>query len=699
MRPELARFRILDFGFRILSDPIRNPQSAIRCLAALAIVIFPGCHQPEASPGKQSQQAQFRRADRGEALVAAAANQLSDLPSAVDTELRPPAVILDSTKSANGQDVLATCTRSPVAPEGPINYFRVSEQNSRFRSIGVQSGDILKYYVLQDETIDEERQQFGMGRQLAMELIVAQVIDENSLLIEGSLGVEVPFPAKIEIWRYLDDRLFEINQQLATYVERRLPPVGWQPSPDNQVLTQIVTWLNQWLRQNKPKTDWKLDPLVAKVDAGLLNDEKLAAYIWPKALAEDAFQPYDSRLLQEAVWHRDISRWAQGDNFNDVARATALFDWTIRNVQLAADDDGIAHRPWQVLLHGRGTAEQRAWVFAMLARQQGLDVVMLSLPEGPATGETATTGGSNAKFWLPALLLDGQLYLFDTRLGLPIPGPGGEGVATLEQVRKDDALLRQLDFENAAYAVTADALKSVVPSLVADPFDLTRRARQVESKLTGDDHLALSSQPSEVAVRLKSVPDLAEPSLWNLPFVTLRDQLSLGRSERHREAIAFEPFAVRPVLWKARTRHFQGRRPVGKKANEDVIDDHREAAQLYTSKAVRPTDRAIEQTASVDKRRIDALAKLNATLWVGLLSFDDGKYEVAAHWLGRPELSAADSPWAAGARYGLARALEAQGKFEEAIKLLNADTSPQQHGNHLRAKALTKKLEASKPSE
>ena len=63
-----------------------------------------------------------------------------------------------------------------------------------------------------------------------------------------------------------------------------------------------------------------------------------------------------------------------------MVRAAALFDWTIRNIQLESDEDGIPHRPWHTLLYGNGTAEQRAWVFAGLCRQQGLNVVMVGIP-------------------------------------------------------------------------------------------------------------------------------------------------------------------------------------------------------------------------------------------------------------------------------------------------------------------------------
>jgi hypothetical protein len=81
------------------------------------------------------------------------------------------------------------------------------------------------------------------------------------------------------------------------------------------------------------------------------------------------------------------------------------------------------------------------------------------------------------------------------------------------------------------------------------------------------------------------------------------------------------------------------------------------------------------------------------------MSFDDGKFSVAQSWLSRPELAAAGSPWVFGAAYNLARALEAQGKFEEAASLLERDTSPQQHGNKIRARILKSKPKPVKQSD
>ena len=160
----------------------RYARSWLRLLiiSAVAVSADSGCRKDQVSPGQQSQQVQFRHADRGEALLNAATSQLTDLPSAIDTELRPPVVILDSTKSLDHNDVLAVCSINPHTPGGPINYIQVPAGNGRFRSLNVQPGDILKYFVLQDETVDEESRRAGFSRAIAMDLNVAQVIDEAS---------------------------------------------------------------------------------------------------------------------------------------------------------------------------------------------------------------------------------------------------------------------------------------------------------------------------------------------------------------------------------------------------------------------------------------------------------------------------------------------------------------------------------------
>jgi TolA-binding protein len=105
------------------------------------------------------------------------------------------------------------------------------------------------------------------------------------------------------------------------------------------------------------------------------------------------------------------------------------------------------------------------------------------------------------------------------------------------------------------------------------------------------------------------------------------------------------------------------------------------------NKSVRPRETEIAKSPP-DKQRVDMAAKLGATYWLGLLSFDDAKYDVAANWFGKSELSAASSPWIAGARYNLARSYEAEHKPDVAVPLLQSAHSPQQQGDRIRAAQL-----------
>jgi hypothetical protein len=656
-------------------------------LLLIALALAAGCQRAATRPTAKSASSQPGRGDRGTALLGAAAGQLNDLPSFINTELRQPIVILDSRKSTDGKDVVAVCTSGSTDPEAPINQLIVQSGNSRFRSMRtpVKPGDIVKLYVKEDETIDEakraELRASGLERLLPVDLVVAQVVEDHGLFIAGQL--EEPALAnklgKIEIWRYTDDRLIEISDKLRIYTRTRLPQLGWEPSPDEAALKQLVDRFNQWSRQATASTDWRLEPLLESVDSSLRNDEQLAPHLKPAALGAAEFEPHEGRLLQEAIWLRDLSRWVTASKLDDLGRATALFDWVVRNIQLETDEDASARRPWQILIHGRGSADQRAWVFALLCRQQGLDVVVL------------TQAGGETEFSLSAAMIDGQLHVFDTRLGLPLPGSNRQGVATLEQLRTSDALLRQFDLSDSPYPLSSGVFQQVRANIVADPFDLSRAAFQLERKLSSDNRVVLSTNPSRLAEQLKSVAGIDKVQLWDAPFRILRDQLNMGIRARRNAALEFEPFGWRPLLWKARVLQLHGRRrgdgDSAKLAADAPLDDHREATKDFQSEDVRPAPRVLAATPA-DKRRVDEASKLNATYWLGLLLFDDGNYEIALQWLKQPELTAADSPWRNGAHYNLGRTMEALGRLDEAAAYYEQDESPQRHGSRLRAKWL-----------
>jgi tetratricopeptide (TPR) repeat protein len=477
----------------------------------------------------------------------------------------------------------------------------------------------------------------------------------------------------------------------------------------SQVLRQICDRLNQWYLQDKPKIDWQPDPLVAQLP------EEYRGLLGVKLLDSAEYRlPEDAWFLLEAVWLRNISSQARGDQFEDLAVAQKLFDWTIRNVQLDADpandENLIRHRPFEALLYGRATAEERAWVFTLLARQQGLDIVQLAL---------ADPQGKPPRWWLSALVAGNELHLFDCRLGLPIPGPAGKGVATLAQVVTDPQLLRRLDLDaERPYPVTADDLQGIAAFVEGSPLDMSRRMALVESRLTGKQKMILTSPGHRLAERVKQLPHVSQVRLWPLPFEVALWQAKLSdagirlanrdmylfqtlptvvtghnrqplRDQRGR--VAFEP---QPILLTGRALHFKGQYDglKGAKAyylsarpTDEIINDFKLPA--HVEREMRPEDLPrLEAAQIVAMRR----AKQNATYWLGLIHFEQHHHDEAIDFLGKRTLEATpNGPWAAGARFNLARLYEESGQPEKAAELYGADTSsPQSHGNQLRGRWL-----------
>jgi hypothetical protein len=232
----------------------------------------------------------------------------------------------------------------------------------------VQAGDIVRYFV----KYDEESAEHGGGAQAGYLEIPVRRLDtnnpNNALILAAPLNGPMEEPHRIEIWRFSDRRMIEIQIRLGNYIRSRRPAIAWEPSPDESALVQLVDRANQWFRNFQDKSfAWKPSPLVESLPKELREAESIVPRITPEALWDGQFTLAEVRSLQEAIWHRDVAAWAKGDAYEKVEIASALFDWTIRNIQLDdATQPSIVHQPWQALMYGHGTAKQRAWEHARM---------------------------------------------------------------------------------------------------------------------------------------------------------------------------------------------------------------------------------------------------------------------------------------------------------------------------------------------
>jgi len=466
------------------------------------------------------------------------------------------------------------------------------------------------------------------------------------------------------------------NDENLTYAVRLLRDVDAATTPDS--LTPIVSRLNLWGQQVTPKEDWKPDQLLLTLPEELRKAKAL------QGLAGLDFPQSDGRELVQVIWLNEIARRASGASSESLAKAQSLFDWVVRNIQIEPDGEGrLQNGSTEILLFGRGSAADRAWIFSLLARQQGLDVVLLAFP-----GKTAS---DQPQLWLPALLDKGELYLFDTRLGLPIAGPEGQPVATLSQVMADDKLLRAMDADDEhPYPVKSEDLKDLVVFVEGSPLYLSHRMQLAEEKLGGNESLVLSAHPQRIAEQLAGKPGVGAVRLWPLPYERLKTFENPTREYAERMVREMGPFQQTPQLWQGRVLDLLGRYESPNSASAMYQDARPSDATLSQQRGVaekqaQPQQRAMA-TFGVDMR---AIAKQDASYWLGLLAFDRGNYPAAIDYLNTRVLEAApDGPWTFGARYNLGRAYEAQGQTDAAIRAYQSDYSPQRSGNLLRAKRL-----------
>ncbi|MBN2579658.1 MAG: hypothetical protein JXB10_11770 [Pirellulales bacterium] len=351
--------------------------------------------------------------------------------------------------------------------------------------------------------------------------------------------------------------------------------------PQPPMLRQIVDRLNSWLHAQTPPAGVTVDPAVSALPAPL---RKLPLV---EQLDKMHFVPFDGFALQEAVLMRDASAMACGGKLDELIRAENLFDWVVRNVQLEPEEeDSVPQFPWETLFFGRGTVWQRAWVFILMARQQGIDAAVLAvrqpaatdspLPLGEGPGVRAdsaensphpnplpkgegTIGTSRPRLrpWCVGVRIGEKVYLFDPLWGLPIPEPDGVkfdaqgqlalAPATLEQAQDDPAILKRMNDDPAhPYPFQAADVKDVTACVEASPAYLELRMKLLEPYFTGGQKLVLSVSPSAEFAEWKQASGVTDAQLWLLPYETIQARSTLSAPLLQGRLLSFLPFYALP---------------------------------------------------------------------------------------------------------------------------------------------------------
>ncbi|HYV37113.1 MAG TPA: hypothetical protein VE988_15510, partial [Gemmataceae bacterium] len=207
-----------------------------------------------------------------------------------------------------------------------------------------------------------------------------------------------------------------------------------------------------------------LDDEVDKLDDAALYQKFLQTIIGldPAEIAEvenASLKLLDAHYLEACFLFREIARSMPLQGLSPLEQAEYCFGWVNRHVVLQEGREDFLP-PQYVLQRGQGNAVERAVVFLSLL-QQLTPAANSAAPHIEACLIALPGKDSHTRPILAGVLIDTkgkpEVYLFDPRLGLPLPGPKGKGIATLAQLQtKPAAILDSLKLPGDAlkYDVT-----------------------------------------------------------------------------------------------------------------------------------------------------------------------------------------------------------------------------------------------------
>jgi transglutaminase-like putative cysteine protease len=222
-------------------------------------------------------------------------------------------------------------------------------------------------------------------------------------------------------------------------------------------------------------------------------------------LGRTEFTSVDAHYLDEVLLLRDIARSLDADRLPPLERSEAALAWVTRNLR-AVPPAGPAVPISFLAMQGAGSPIERTYFLLALLRQLNLDAALIGDP-----------GAKPDAVWAVGVLADGQVYLLDARLGLPLPGIAGKGVLTLEQARSYIEPFKPLDLDTKLpYDVSRDRAKPAEILVTAPLSALSPRMRFLQ-ELVGDETTRLAADMATQAERFRKAAGGATVRPWCPP--------------------------------------------------------------------------------------------------------------------------------------------------------------------------------------
>jgi hypothetical protein len=480
---------------------------------------------------------------------------------------------------------------------------------------------------------------------------------------------------------------------------------------------RAIATLNEWAEAAKheaERTGNRWEPHRESVLLKSLPQE------WRERAALDRFIARDAAYIRDCLWASKAARFAAGAVENDLDRVVNLFAYVVRNLELLPSDNRrVPMNLMDILMLGRGTAEDRAWLFAELLRQRQIDAVILS----PPRPENAK---ADQPWFLVGVLSDRDIFLFDPFLGLPIPADVAEPAAplprlpaTLRQVQNDEGLLKVLARDSAnRFPLTVATMAKPHVELIYNTSLLSWRMRHLQPELSGDlsavvvDPLEDEDNVAGLRNRVASHPSASwkrdDIAIWSYPEEQLEaashldpDQLeelqkliqTLGAPIRVKQVVENPDAGESPLkfgkpertLMKLRLQHVLGQwhEVVAGYLGVQLYEiDPPVAKNLEQVSADRKQRRPVAVVATDEKRIMRGLipphirklhlkAGDDACYWLALCQFEQNRTKIAVKQCRAYLDRYSSGSWPDAAKSLLATCFAKQKRLNEAIRAIN----------------------------
>jgi hypothetical protein len=151
------------------------------------------------------------------------------------------------------------------------------------------------------------------------------------------------------------------------------------------------------------------------------------------------FTLLDGAYLEGRILLRDAAQALDVENLSPLERAQVAFDWTCRQILREGDQPQALQGQERerivpttyVLRRAHGNDIDRSAAFLEMMHQLGQEGCLICVP---------TADRRAMRAWLVGVLAEGDIYLFDVRLGVPLPGKEGRPATLNDMVTHPEAL-------------------------------------------------------------------------------------------------------------------------------------------------------------------------------------------------------------------------------------------------------------------